>query len=140
MCLQLKSIRKVAGLAENTQSSVQHCIPSRIESASASRPVSFRICSCEQSRFPKKMASRAQELPLRSEQHRSVKQHGAETGSRAKEGDSSAADAGGAAGTGTQQQQLQQQIIECRKKNSRGQSVVTHRYYKGRLLGKVSVR
>lgn len=30
-----------------------------------------------------------------------------------------------------------QQIIECRKKNSKGESVITHRYRKGRLLGKV---
>lgn len=29
------------------------------------------------------------------------------------------------------------QIIECRKKNSSGESVITHRYRKGRLLGKV---
>lgn len=31
----------------------------------------------------------------------------------------------------------EQQIIECRKRNSKGESVVTHRYRKGRLLGKV---
>lgn len=29
------------------------------------------------------------------------------------------------------------QIIECKKKNSKGETVVTHRYRKGRLLGKV---
>lgn len=34
----------------------------------------------------------------------------------------------------------EQQIIECRKKNSKGESVVTHRYRKGRLLGKVRTR
>ena len=31
-------------------------------------------------------------------------------------------------------------IIECRKKNSRGESVITHRFRKGKLLGKVRER
>lgn len=30
------------------------------------------------------------------------------------------------------------QVIECRKKNAKGEMVITHRYYKGRLLGKVT--
>lgn len=34
----------------------------------------------------------------------------------------------------------EQQIIECRKRNSKGESVITHRYRKGRLLGKVRTR
>lgn len=34
----------------------------------------------------------------------------------------------------------EQQIIECRKRNSKGESVITHRYRKGRLLGKVSTQ
>lgn len=33
-----------------------------------------------------------------------------------------------------------QQIIECRKKNANGESVVTHRFRKGRFLGKVNFK
>lgn len=34
---------------------------------------------------------------------------------------------------------VQPVIIECRKKNSKQESVVTHRFRKGKLLGKVRV-
>lgn len=42
------------------------------------------------------------------------------------------------ASAASQDAPAEQQIIECRKRNSKGESVITHRYRKGRLLGKVS--
>lgn len=67
-------------------------------------------------------------------------QQGAEpiSSSRAKQAEAVATL--GEAGTSSATKQQQPQIIECRKKDSRGESVVTNRYYKGKLLGKVRER
>lgn len=45
----------------------------------------------------------------------------------------------GAKAPASQDALAQPTIIECRKKNSKQESVVTHRFRKGKLLGKVRV-
>lgn len=74
-------------------------------------------------------------MTLRMEEQQHRRKEVGESGARhhlAKASSSSAAPA-------SQDALAQPIIIECRKKNSKQESVVTHRFRKGKLLGKVRV-
>lgn len=88
------------------------------------------------------MAPPAAEIPLRAssgtnkENRHQHRNHGADSQGSTKAAGRHGAPSSTAAGV-VCNEPPSPQVIECRKKNSRGESVITHRYYKGRLLGKV---
>lgn len=78
-----------------------------------------------------------EEHQQQQQQHR--RKETAELGARQQHHHLAKASSSTAAATATRSQDalVQPIIIECRKKNSKQESVITHRFRKGRLLGKV---